>query len=68
MLICSMLSFHAVAIILLFELGCCDAVVEQRLLLPVAAPGIPPEDCLQAPQSSSKQLGAGLLNHRSLPE
>ena len=58
----------AVAISLLFGLGCFAAAVEQRLLPPVAAPGVPPEDCLQAPQSSSKQLGAGLVNHRSLPE
>ena len=33
----------AAAISLLFGLGCCAAVVEQRLLLIVAAPGIPPE-------------------------
>ena len=44
------------------------AAVEQRWLPPVAMPGVPPEDCLQVPQSSSKQLGAGLVNHFSLPE
>ena len=50
----------AVAIGLLFGLGCFAASVEQRLLPPVAVLDVPPEDCLRAPQFLSKRLEVGL--------
>ena len=56
----------AVAISLLFKLGCFAASVEQHLLPPVAALVVLLEDCLQVPQSSSVQLGVGLVSCRSL--
>ena len=56
----------AIAIIQLSGLECFAACVTQRLLPPVAAPGVLLEDCLQAPQSSSVQLGVGLVGRRNL--
>ena len=56
----------AIAIILLFGLVYSAAAVEQHFLPPVAAPGILLEDCLRAPQFSSKWLEAGLADHRNL--
>ena len=54
------------AIILLSGLGCFAAFVTQCLLPPVNAPDAPHEDCLQAPQFTSKRLEVGLAGHRNL--